>query len=226
MDKQLDYLTKLQQDMLEQFKGQPKMKAVHAAIARQLQELFEFFFALNTMRSLQNAAGVQLDGIGDIVVMSRTEACAVAGLANQTVPMDDETYRQYLAWKANLNTNNCTHREIYNALKMFWDKSPLYYSEDPTRPATMFFATPTLGPEDNASVLLLAPKIKAAGVGLYITATTETLNNPCTLRAGGAAFSGVMTTKLPAHDPLQTFEQKTCVTTKGASVTQTTLQQI
>lgn len=226
MDEPINYLDKLRSDMLEQFKGKPNIEVFQEALARQLSDLYEFFDALNTLRSLQTASGVQLDGIGDIAVMSRSEALVVSKLANQTVPMEDETYRLYLAWKIALNTTNCTHGDVYRALKMFWSKSPLYYSEDPEYPATMFFSTPTLSPEDDAGVLLLAPKVKAAGVALRVLATTETPGEPHEFGIGGAVFSGVMVTKLPQYIPRQSYEEDVRVTAFRSSVEQTTLKPI
>ena len=197
MDNNSDFLNKLRGDLLEQFRGHPNIEALQRALARQLNEVYKFFLELNTMRSLQNAEGAQLDGIGDIVALSRPEALALSDLANQTVPMDDPTYRLYLAWKIALNTTDCTHRNVYNALKMFWH-TPLYYSEDVDRPATIIFSTPVLSPADNVAVLLLAPKVKPAGVALEIVATTETPDlGGINVRVEGVAFSGITQTTLP-----------------------------
>ena len=143
MDENLDYLEKLRSDFPEQFRGKPNIDVMQKALARQLNELYEFFYALNTLRWLQTAEGAQLDGIGDIVVLSRMDALILSQMADQNVPMDDATYRLYLTWKANLNTTECTHKDVYRALKMFWDKAPMYYSENPAFPATAFYTVPT-----------------------------------------------------------------------------------
>ena len=178
MDDARSYLDSLQNDLLEQFRGKPNIEVFQKALACQLTEIYEFFYSLNTLLSLRSAEGTQLDGIGDIVCLSRADALTVSKLADHSVPMDDENYRLYLTWKINLNTTNCDHRDVHRALKMFWDKSPLYYSEDPEYPATMFFSTPALSPEDNAGILFLIPKVKPAGVALNILATTETSGSP------------------------------------------------
>ena len=191
-----DYLEKLKKDLLEQFRGKTNIEVFQKALARQLENLYRFFYELCVLRSLQTAEGTQLDGIGDIVVLTRAQALIVSKTANQPVPMNDETYRLYLAWKINLNTSSCTHRDVYQALKMFWDK-PIFYSEDPNYPATIFLTTPMLLPEDNAGVLLLAPKIKAAGVALKVTANTETPNVPYSLRIGSVSPVSFTVTKLP-----------------------------
>jgi hypothetical protein len=200
MPDMIDYLDKLRRDLLEQFKEKPNIETLQKALARQLSELYEFFCELETLRSLQNAVGSQLDGIGDIVVLSRAEALVISKLADQNVPMDDETYRLYLAWKISLNTTNCTHKDVYRALKMFW-KKPLYYSEDPNYPATMFFKTSTLSPEDNVGVLFLAPKVQAAGVALHISAVTQAPDMPTAVYVAAVFPVSIMTTTLPEPQP-------------------------
>ena len=182
--------------MIEQFKGQPNIEIFNKALARQLDELYEFFENLNTLRWLQTADGVQLDGIGNIVALSRSEAFTLARTANQDVPMDDETYRLYLAWKIALNTTDCTIREVYQALRMFWD-TPLFYSEKIEHPATMFWSTPMLPPEHNTDVLRMIPKVKAAGVAIKFIINTQTEIEPAVLRTGGAITASVSTVTLP-----------------------------
>ncbi|MDR1558708.1 MAG: DUF2612 domain-containing protein, partial [Clostridiales bacterium] len=208
MDDAPAFLEKLKRDLLEQFKGKPNIEILQKALARQLEEIYKFFNELNTLRWLQTAEGVQLDGIGDIVAMSRVEAMAVSNLIGQFVPMEDAVYRIYLAYKIHLNTNQTTYKDVYRAIKMFWDKSYLYYSEDLDWPATIFFDTPILSPWDDASALLLAPRVKAAGVQLIIRATTETpLEETVTAYIGGVAWPGNMTTTLPPYLPDASHEQ-------------------
>ena len=196
MDNRIDYLEKLKDDLIEQFKNQPNITVFNKALARQLEEVFDFFNDLQTLRWLHSAEGAQLDGIGDIAVLSRAEAFALARTANQNVPMDDETYRLYLAWKIALNTTNCTNRDVYRALRMFWH-TPLYYSEKIEHPATIFFTTPALSPDDNIALLKTAPKVKAAGVALKIIANVETRFETFVLNIGGAVTGCVSTTSLP-----------------------------
>ena len=137
-----DYLKKLENDMPQQFKDKPNIEVLLKALAKQLQEVYQFFADLRDKRSLQTAVGRQLDGIGDIVVLSRDDADMLAGLAERRLAMNDELYREYLLYKIHINTNTCTYLDVYRALKMFWNVSPLYYEERPEWPATMFFSTP------------------------------------------------------------------------------------
>jgi hypothetical protein len=161
------YFEKLRRDLLEQFKGKPNIEVFQKAFARQLDDLYKFFDDLNTLRWLRTAEGKQLDGIGDIVVLSWTEALAIAKLADQYVPMDDDLYRLYLTWKIALNTSNCTHTDRHRALKLFWDKTPLIYSEDVAHPATIFITVPEVIAGSNVAVFRIAALIKAAGVALH-----------------------------------------------------------
>jgi hypothetical protein len=56
---------------------------------------------------------------------------------------------------------------------MFWDKTPIYYSENPAYPATMFFSLTQSASEADAEVFRIASKVKAAGVGLHFTLRDE-----------------------------------------------------
>lgn len=192
-----DYLCKLKNDMPQQFKNKPNIEVLLKALARQLQEVYQFFADLRDKRSLQTAVGKQLDGIGDIVVLSRDEADKLAGLAERSLAMNDELYRDYLLYKIHINTNICTYLDVYRALKMFWNVSPLYYEERPEWPATMFFSTPVLRPEDMPERLFRVPVVKAAGVMLKIIVTTETPRVFVNIHSFGVMLGSLNLTELP-----------------------------
>lgn len=192
-----DYLCKLENDMPQQFKNKPNIEVLLKALARQLQEVYQFFADLRDKRSLQTAVGKQLDGIGDIVVLSRDEADKLAGLAERSLAMNDELYRDYLLYKIHINTNICTYLDVYRALKMFWNVSPLYYEERPEWPATMFFSTPVLRPEDMPERLFRVPVVKAAGVMLKIIVTTETPRVFVNIHSFGVMLGSLNLTELP-----------------------------
>lgn len=195
-----NYQKFVEEDTIEQFRGKPKIQVLHDALARQLQELHDFFLQLNKNRSIPNAIGAQLDGIGDIVVLSRREAGDLAAFAGRGDETDDETYRQFLIYKVLKNTCDCTYPDIIKAFRMFWDK-PLYYSENPEYPAVMFLETGLLAPEDHAENLLAAPIIKAAGVGIHITATTESPEMERTIHFTPVLGRGLAITSLPTLEP-------------------------
>ncbi|GHU95058.1 hypothetical protein FACS1894208_07220 [Clostridia bacterium] len=167
-----DYLSRIAADLITQFKDQPRTSVLVEAVAEQLQDVHSFFVQLNELRALNTAVGRQLDGIGDIVVMSRAEAARLAGFDNAEA-FPDETYRKYLKYKIFLNTSNGTYHDVLNGLKMFVEGIPLYYTEEPEHPATMFFDTPDLS-DDDVEYIFSAPIARAAGVQVVIRARTKT----------------------------------------------------
>lgn len=195
-----DYRQSVEKDTLEQFRGQPNIQVLHDVLAKQLQDVYDFFMELKLHRWIHDATGKQLDGVGDIVVLSRAEASEYAKAAGLGDASDDEVYRKYLYYKVLKNTNNCTYPELIKAFRMFWEK-PLYYSEDPEYPATMFLDTGILTPEDHAEDLLSSPIIKAAGVGIHITATTESPPADGELHITPVLGRGMAITALPELEP-------------------------
>ena len=172
MDRFGNYFQKLYDDLLQQFKEKPNLIVFQKAMARQLNEVYAFFYALQTMRWLQDAEGVQLDGIGNIVDLSRTDALIWANTAGLTVPMDDGHYHLFLWFKIFLNTSEGTYADIVRVLKMFWPYTPIYYSEEIDKPATMFFTTPSMPYNADLRVLQIVTRVKAAGVALHFIIPT------------------------------------------------------
>ena len=147
-----DYVQKLRDDLVEQFKGKPVIDALMEAVGDELNEVRQFYEDLRDKRNIQTAVGKQLDGIGDNAVLTRLEAGALACAKESVYVLDDDAYRTYLIYKIWKNTNNCTYYDIIRAFKMFWDK-PLHYREDPAIPATMILVVAnTEAPEMVADV--------------------------------------------------------------------------
>ena len=178
MDKFLDWYAKLQDDLIEQFRGQPKIAIFNKAVARQFEELYAFFYQLYTLQWLNDAEGAQLDGIGNIVDLSRTDALIWSNLAGLNVPMDDDLYRVYLWFKIFLNTSEGTYADIVRTLKMFWPDTPFYYSEYVDIPATMFFTSGPLPMTTDLRILRIVTRVKAAGVALKVIMQVETQESP------------------------------------------------
>lgn len=168
-----EYFQKLHDDLSQQFKGKPNIVVFQKAMAKQLDELYAFFYALRTMRRLQDAEGVQLDGIGNIVGMSRTEALIWSNLAGLVVPMDDKLYRMYLWFKIFLNTSDGTYADVARTIAKFWPDTPFYYSERIDAPATMFFTSEPMPITTDLRVLGIASKAKSAGVSLHLVMRAE-----------------------------------------------------
>lgn len=176
----VDFTEKLRVDLVEQFREQPNIEALAAVIARQLQDVFTFYEQLLLERDVYSAVGKQLDGIGDIVDLSRKEAGVLAGDPIPYEIIDDEKYRKFLIYKILKNTTHTTYPDIIKAFKMFWDR-PLYYTEDPEQPATMIFDTGEMEGTVDTSPLFDTPLIRAAGVTLKLYATTKTTLDPSVL---------------------------------------------
>ena len=191
-----DFVTKLKQDLVEQFRGKANIEALMEVVGIELQEVFDFYEQLRTQRSVDTAVGKQLDGVGDIAMMTRKEAGQLAGNPIPFEVIDDDTYRQYLIYKILKNTCDCTYPNIIKAFRMFWDK-PLYYSEDPEQPATMIFDTGELPGDVDTTPLFKTPLIRAAGVTLKLYARTSVEMDTAWLRLRSGLGYAVTVTQLP-----------------------------
>ena len=167
------YCDKLYWDMVDQFHDKPMIRALVEVIATQMQDLYTFLMQLKYERDVKTAIGTQLDGLGDIVKISRVDAARLSYCGEPIELLDDETYRQYIIYKILRNSSNCTYHEIIKLFGMFWDR-PLYYSEDPNYPATMVFDTGEMQGLVETLPLFQTPVLKAAGVTLRLYARTST----------------------------------------------------
>lgn len=191
-----DFVTKLKKDLVEQFRGKANIEALMEVVGIELQEVFDFYEQLRTQRSVDTAVGKQLDGVGDIAVMTRKEAGQLAGNPIPFEVIDDDTYRQYLIYKILKNTCDCTYPDIIKAFRMFWDR-PLYYTEDPEQPATMIFDTGELPGDVDTTPLFKTPLIRAAGVTLKLYARTSVEMDTAWLRLRSGLGYAVTVTQLP-----------------------------
>lgn len=221
----VDFVEKLREDLVEQFKEKPVIDAVMEAIGIQFNDLYRFYSDLKEKRAIHTAFGKQLDGVGDIAVLTRMEAGELACLNESTYVLDDESYRTFLIYKIWKNTNDCTYYDIIKAFRMFWDK-PLYYKEDPEVPATMIFETDALTPEDDVTKLLTAPFIKAAGVAIKVIATTETPEMTAEVLVTGIMGRGYMSTTLPEIPVGIDFADTVRLSPAVQNITQTKLPEI
>lgn len=194
---ELDFREKLNQDLLEQFRGKKNIAVVANSYAKQLQEVHDFLESLLQLLDIDACTGAQLDIIGDIVVLSRYDARVIVERSYDGEALDDDLYRKLIKWKILLNTNDCTYWSIMKGIKMFWDKTPVYYKTDPEIPATILLSTPPLDPSTNPRELLEMPIIRPSGVDLKLTATTENPAMEGEVYVGGAMFQGIISTQLP-----------------------------
>lgn len=118
----------------EQFKGKHNIEVLIRAFACELEELESAFYELETLRSLKTAFGRQLDGIGEIVNLTRAESTAYVNDVDFYV-LDDERYRLFLMYKALRNANYCTFPELIEICRLLYDAKLLYYKEFDDHPA-------------------------------------------------------------------------------------------
>lgn len=221
----VDYIERLRSDLVEQFKCKPVIDAIVEAVGEQLSDVSVFFEELKNLRWLQTAEGKQLDGIGDIVVLSRKEAGELASFSQTDYIIDDEQYKTYLIYKIWKNTCVCTYKDIIKAFKMFWDK-PLYYSESIDEPATMRFETGELLPEDNAQKILNAPFVKPAGVRIHVTAKTVSPMMGTYIKINALIGRGAMVTVLPEIEIDIDLDDTAEIIPASQNITQTVLPEI
>ena len=198
MAEYMNYLEKLHNDIIEQFKDKPNTYAVLKAFARQFDDLYAAFYQLMILRRLDNAQGKQLDGIGDIVVLSRIQATNLERIRvdHNVDILDDDTYRIWLRYKMFLNAFDGTYKDFIRNIRMFWEETILYYSENLERPATIFLDTPDIENPFDPEGLFNIPLIKPAGVQIVMranTTTPQTLN----LKIGGYIKGVISSTTLP-----------------------------
>lgn len=151
----------------QEFQNKEKIEVLVHAFARQLDELYAVSTELKKLCDLDAAQGKQLDGIGDIVVLSRSDAMRlIKGPITYNI-MDDEHYRHYLRYKILKNTSTCTYYDIITAMQLLWGADDVEYFENPEEPATVTLTFPDPG---GAVQLDDIPPVVAAGVGIHIRA--------------------------------------------------------
>lgn len=181
------------EDFPSQFRGKPKIEALCRCWDRQFEELLACFEQLRLLLDIERAQGVQLDHIGEIVVLSRADAGLLAAQAGNLDfdVIDDERYRKYLKYKILANTSNATYKDIVTAVKMIWDVDKVSYNENLDGPASLTVSFPYHYTESDIFIL---PPLTAAGVGINVRAET-TINSQCApLRATAFATAALQGT--------------------------------
>lgn len=195
------YITSLERDIIEQFKGKQNSDVLAAAMARQLQEVYEFYIQLMSVLSIDECEGVQLDNIGDIVRLSRNEAKSLAKQVGYSYTDEDAMYRTFLFYKIFINTADCTYEDVMNSIYMMWD-GILSYEEAPNYPATIILGYEMFNGDDH-SRLMNIPILKSGGVGIVFRAKANMNEN---LKTGGgtvvkneSSYSMTQRTALPDY---------------------------
>lgn len=184
----MDLAERVLKEFPHEFQGMPNTEILVRAVCTQMHELQKVFEDLNTRRYLDQAEGKQLDGVGDIVVLSRSDAMRLVKKPITHSLMDDAFYRHFLRFKVLKNTSMCNYCDVVTAIQMIWGVDDVDYFENPEEPATM---TITFPEPDGPVELEDIPPIKAAGVGIHIWAKNEVRVRQ---RLYAGALSGVIQT--------------------------------
>lgn len=155
-------------DLPQQFHDKHNIEVLITAFSRQLDELLQVFDDLDRKTDIDTAVRTNLDGVGNILCMSRKDATEIVREA-MTYEMSDDLYRQVLRYQKMKQTCECTYEDIMGAISLLWDTNNIKYTEDPERPATVLLELPDTSVEsmDPATGRILS--IKSAGVAVYYT---------------------------------------------------------
>lgn len=153
-------MNSIEKDLPQQFQFKARISALVHALDAELEELDTVLKSLTSERMLSCAVGKQLDMIGCIVDLSRTEAMTLCG-----IEATDEIYRTLLRYKVISNTNRCTISELYDACRLLYGAQVISYHESRDSPASFQLS---VGAEISTQTISLLNakglKIKPAGV--------------------------------------------------------------
>lgn len=158
-----------------QFQKAEKIVSILIAMARQFDELAMVYKIVNVVTDIDTAVGSNLDRVGEIVSLSRTEAFEILNRASN-VALDDGTYRKTLKFGIIQNNTNGCYADVIKGLRLLWEGVDTSYSESYEDPATFRIVLNRLNidnedPSNNVPLI-----IKSAGVQTTLSATflTET----------------------------------------------------
>lgn len=183
---------------LSQFRDGSRLEAVVKALMQPLDNIEAALLQLLNERWLDTAVGKQLDGIGEIVGLPRVISDVVyvqffgflgqPGIASfgvgrlrrayesviggSTTLLDPE-YRRLLYWKIAINNGHGTTPEIIAALKPILDVTRVIV-QDMGNAKIAVWVNRLPGPADPLMINAQRWVPKAAGVGLTLTASTDT----------------------------------------------------
>lgn len=150
-----------------QFQDKPNILAILTAYAHKRDELTKLFEDLNLITDVETAVGQNLDYVGSIVSMTRTEAFQAMNAPAGTV-MDDETYRNCLRYKVIANNTDGVYADIMKGIDLLWPGVKVKYSEPANRDAAFMITLDTVNIDDGDPAANAPLIIRAGGVQLIL----------------------------------------------------------
>ncbi len=162
-------MRKIEDDLPDEFRRGKRTLAICRAIDRQIEEARAAVKSIKTDTSLETAVGAQLDMIGDILNLTRTEAAVMQGDTIYFDVLSDDDYRLYLKYKSIEITGDGTYDTLMRSIQaVLGDDVSISYAEG-SAPATIILNVETS--EDEEVYLQALPPMKAAGVTLEFALT-------------------------------------------------------
>ena len=155
-------------DLPQQFQGKKNIEILIQAISRQINELEEVYGELEEKTTLDHAEEANLDMIGTIACLNRSEAYQIIN-ATRDQEIVDDLYRSILRYQILKNTGDCTYSDMQESLHLLWDTDLLRYVEDPDYPAMIFLKMPMLDIDEIDPMIGKVLIVKPAGVGVLFT---------------------------------------------------------
>jgi hypothetical protein len=180
--------------LLEQFKNKPRLEAVLCALLGPVQELDDACWQLLTGRAIDNAVGLQLDGIGQIVNLAR-------------LGWTDDQYRRFLRAQPLVLRSTGTWASLFAILEALGLDISLVVVEDSAIAEARIQVNQAIFDGLLADVFVTLQRAKPAGVRLLFEAgadapattftytgstliTSASLGYSSTVAASGGAYAG------------------------------------
>lgn len=140
--------------LLHQFKGKPRLEAMVCVFLDQIQELENAFWALYTERTLEEAEGVQLDGLGAIVGEAREDRT-------------DAVYRRFIQVRILVNRSNGKLEELYQIIQAALD-TPTVQIQEHYPASEIVHVSSLLGDLSAEDLFRILAAAKAGAVRLFL----------------------------------------------------------
>ena len=153
-------------DIPEQFKRKKNIEILFKAFSRKLEEVKKVFEDINKYTDIDTAIGVNLDGVGDILSLTRRDATEIIREASN-YELHDELYRKILKYQKLKLSSECTYDDIMSAILLIWNVKDIRYIEDEKYPDTIFLKLSDVDIDGIDPAIGRVLSIKPAGVAVY-----------------------------------------------------------